>query len=48
VLLRIEDYCKLSGIRENILDMLAMPGVDEIEFEPPRLSGKLFHPADLS
>lgn len=26
---------------ENILDLLAMPGADEIEFEPPRLEIRL-------
>jgi prevent-host-death family protein len=48
VLLSIEEYEKLAGKKKSILDMLAMPGVAEIEFEPPRLSGKLFRPADLS
>jgi prevent-host-death family protein len=48
VLLSIEEYRKLNGARENILDLVAMPGVADIEFDPPRLSGKLFRPADLS
>ncbi len=48
VLLTIEEYRKINGKKENILDLLAMPGVGDIEFEPPRLSGKLFHPADFS
>jgi prevent-host-death family protein len=48
VLLSIEEYRKLNGARQNILDLLAMPGIAEIDFEPPRLSGKLFHPADFS
>lgn len=37
VLLSIEDYRKLSGTHKNILDLLAMPGAAEIDFEPPRL-----------
>lgn len=48
VLLSIEEYQKLSGARENILDLLAMPEATDIAFEPPRLNGSLFKPADLS
>lgn len=48
VLLSIEEYRRLSGMREkNILELLAVPEAAEIEFEAPRMSGKLFHPADL-
>ena len=48
VLLSIDEYRKLSGARENILDQLAMPEAAAIEFDPPRLGNKLFRPADLS
>ena len=48
VLLSIEEYRKLSGAKENLLDLLAMPEAAEIGFEPPRLSGRLYHPADFS
>ena len=48
VLLSIDEYRKLTGARENILDRLAMPEAAEIEFDPPRLRRKLFRPADLS
>jgi prevent-host-death family protein len=47
VLLSIEQYRKLSGSNENILDQLAMPDAANIEFDPPRLGGKLFRPARL-
>lgn len=47
VLLSIQEYRKLKG-KKNILEMLAMPGIEEIEFEPPRLRGKLIHPAGFS
>ena len=47
VLLSIEEYRKLSGKRKNILDTLAMPEAAEIDFEPPRLGGRLFRPADF-
>jgi hypothetical protein len=48
VLLSIEEYRKLSGNRENILDQLAMPEAAEIYFEPPLLRGRHFRPADFS
>lgn len=48
VLLSIEDYRKLSGTHESILDLLAMPEAAEIDFEPPRLSDGFPRPADLS
>ena len=47
VLLTIEEYQKMTGGPVSIIDMLAMPGVEEIEFEPAR-AGKLSRPADLS
>lgn len=47
VLLRFEDYQKLTQQRRNIADALAMPGVADIEFEPLRL-GLGVKPADLS
>lgn len=36
VLLGIEDYRRLAGGRCSLLDMLSMPGLADIEFEPPR------------
>ncbi|MGH8550889.1 MAG: type II toxin-antitoxin system Phd/YefM family antitoxin [Methylococcales bacterium] len=48
VLLSIEEYTKLNGGSPNIIEMLAMPGAQEIEFEPPRLDGDFYRPADLS
>jgi prevent-host-death family protein len=48
VLLSIEEYRKLNGKPKNILELLAMPGVGEIDFEPPLLKGELFRPADFS
>lgn len=47
VLLTIEEYQKITDKRESIVDLLAMPE-DEIEFEPPRLSGSLHRLADFS
>ena len=47
VLLTIEEYQKLTGKHTSIIDMLAMPGAEDIEFEPPRLRGDFHRPADL-
>ena len=46
VLLTIEEYQRMNGEAANIIDMLAMPGVEDIEFEPAR-AGNLSKPADL-
>jgi len=37
VLLSYDEYQRLTGKRTNIVDLLAMPGQEEVEFElPPR------------
>ena len=48
VLLSIQEYRRLTGSSVNIVELLAMPPADDMEFEAPRLQEKLFHPADLS
>jgi len=48
VLLTIDEYRKLTGNHTSIVEMLAMPGVEDIEFEPPRLSDDFYRPPDLS
>lgn len=47
VLLSIEDYRRLTGGDGCITELLAMPGVEDIEFEAPR-AGRLSRPVDLS
>lgn len=47
VLLAIEDYEKLTAKKESIIDLLAMPEVANIDFNPPRINKKLFRPADF-
>ena len=47
VLLTIEAYEKLTRKTASITELLTMPGVADIEFEPPRL-GRIVRPADLS
>ena len=48
VLLTIEEYQSVTRSQTSIVDMLAMPGVADIDFEPPRLGGEIYRPADLS
>lgn len=47
VLLTIEDYQKLTNMKENIIDLLAMPDTTDIDFEAPKLHKKLFHTKEL-
>lgn len=37
VLLTMEEYEKLTGKRESIVDLLAMPEATDIEFEPEKI-----------
>lgn len=47
VLLSIAEYRRLTGGTQNIADLLAMPGVEDVELElPPR--SDVARPADLS
>ena len=48
VLLSIREYRKITKKRESILDMLAMPGAGDFDFEPPRLGDEFIRPADFS
>jgi prevent-host-death family protein len=47
VLLSIEEYQRISGQRRNIVETLSMPGLADLEFDPPRLPLSI-RPADLS
>jgi prevent-host-death family protein len=46
VLLSFDDYQKLVGGSRNLVDALAMPGLSEIDFDPPRCE-IASRPADL-
>jgi len=46
VLLTIEEYQDMT--KESIVELLAMPDVADIDFEPARLNNKLYRPAELS
>ncbi len=37
VLLSYADYLRLSGKRRTLLEALTMPGMEDIEFDPPKL-----------
>ena len=47
VLLSFDDYEKLTKQRRNIADALVMPGIADIEIEPPRVTIQS-RPADFS
>lgn len=47
VLLTITEYERITEIKENIVELLAMPDVADIDFEVPRLNN-LYRPTDLS
>jgi prevent-host-death family protein len=47
VLMSIEEYRRITGKRQNIADLLAMPGIADIELEIPRID-ELPRAADFS
>lgn len=47
VLLTMEEYQRLSGEHRSILDALSMPGLADIDFDPPRLDLSI-RPPDFS
>jgi prevent-host-death family protein len=48
VLLRHDAYRRLTEGSPTIRQLLAEPGAEDIEFDPPRLGSGLFRPADLT
>jgi len=48
VLLTIEEYQRVTRSQTSIVELLAMPGVADIDFDPPRLGDDVYRPADLS
>ena len=48
VLMRHDAYKRLAGDGATLCELLYYPGADEIDFDPPRLSGSTFRPIDLS
>ena len=37
VLVSYEEYNKIAGRKPSLVDLLSMPEVDDIEFDPPKL-----------
>lgn len=48
VLITVEEYQVLTGTQQSILDLLAMPGLADTDFDPPSLKDSLCQAADLS
>jgi hypothetical protein len=48
VLLTIEEYRKIGGKAESILDLIPTPGAGDVEFEPPHTGDGLIRPVDFS
>jgi prevent-host-death family protein len=48
VLLTIDDYRRLAGSPANIIELLAMPGAADVDFEPPRIEGIITPSTDLT
>ena len=47
VLLRHDDYRRMVGRGPTIRELLDQPGLEQIEFDPPRLGAGIFRRADL-
>ena len=47
VLLSFEDYRKLTGSGQSLLDVVAQAEDDDIDFDPPRMGDRIFRPVDL-
>ena len=47
VLMTYAEFERLSGVSTNLVEALSMPGMDDIEFETPRLD-RLTREVDLS
>jgi prevent-host-death family protein len=48
VLLTFDQYQELANKKKSIVELLSMPGMEDIEFDPPRLGDDVFIPADFS
>jgi prevent-host-death family protein len=48
VLLQYEAYRRLAGPPKSLLDAVAMPGSDDIVFDPPGMGAGVFRVPDLT
>ncbi len=46
VLMTYAEYARLSSNGKSILELLAMPGGEDIEFDPPKI-GKIYRDIDF-
>ncbi len=42
VLLRYEEYRRLTGGGPTVRELLDLPGTEDVDFDPPRLAGGIF------
>lgn len=47
VLLTMQEYQRLTGGQMTLVEALAQPDEDDVDFDPPRVKG-LYRPADFS
>jgi PHD/YefM family antitoxin component YafN of YafNO toxin-antitoxin module len=47
VLLTMQEYQRLTGGQMTLIEALAQPDGEDVDFDPPRVKG-LYRPADLS
>jgi prevent-host-death family protein len=47
VLLTVEEYERITAGQKSIAELLGMPESAQIDFDPPRVSGRLYEPADF-
>ena len=47
VLLRHDAYRRLAGASPGILELLDQPGLEDVEFDPPRMMGGILRVPDL-
>ena len=48
VLLSHDAYQRLVGAEPGIRELLDRPGMEDIEFDPPRMGSGIFEPADCT
>lgn len=47
VLLSIDEYRRLTSGEKTVADLLAMPGDEDVDFDPPKLGDVGLKPVDL-
>ena len=47
VIMTIEDYLNIAGQQHSIVDLLSVPEISEIDFDPPLLDTELYRKSEL-